>query len=90
MAETAGGWLGFAEVVALRDSALAGDLEREKCAFGLSLKNTQTRNEVKRGSFQMMESYKKNLRCELLLHPCIDIFRLWSFQLKIPLHFPEV
>lgn len=30
MAETAGGWLGFAEVVALRDSALAGDLKERQ------------------------------------------------------------
>jgi len=35
LAETAGGWLGFAEVVALRDSALAGDLEREMGSLGL-------------------------------------------------------
>lgn len=27
MAATVGGWLGFAEVVALKDFALAGDLE---------------------------------------------------------------
>jgi len=38
LAETAGGWLGFAEVVALRDSALAGDLERERVGLVCHLK----------------------------------------------------
>lgn len=57
MAATVGGWLGFAEVVALKDFALAGDLLKhntlcQKCQDYFELLQKEYDNE--NGNFQLI------------------------------------